>query len=142
MEICIRYGCQQPAFYDKDLGSFKYCSPECRDESVLKKAKEDLQRALKEFETIPQTRAKMSSDKWHPVYRNSTATETTTSQTTLTTCNTDDLLRSIACGFKSNSKNKSAQVPTVQKVPPDPVITQPKLHTHNSGKANADNQSA
>jgi hypothetical protein len=137
-EICTRDGCQQPAFYDKDFGSFGYCSPECRDESVLKKANEDLKRALKEFETIPQTRAKMSGDKWHPEYRNSTATEATTSQTAPMTCSTDDLLRSITCGLKSDSKSKSAQAPTMQKVPPDPVISQPKLHMHNSVSVHVD----
>ena len=139
MEMCTRYGCQQPAFYDKDLGSFKYCSPECRDECVLKKANEDLKKALRQFEAIPETRAKMSGDKWHSDYRNSTATEATTSQTTSMTCNTDDLLSSITCGL---SKTKSPQLSTVQKDSPDPVILQPKLHACVSGKGNAEYQCA
>ena len=51
-ESC-KSGCGKPAFYTLDLGSFGYCSAECRDRCELERAKRELTRALEEFEVIP-----------------------------------------------------------------------------------------
>ena len=50
---CSNPKCAELAYYDKDLGSFNYCSQECRDECELKRANEELKRGLKEFEAVP-----------------------------------------------------------------------------------------
>ena len=50
---CGNPKCAELAYYDKDLGSFNYCSRECRDECELKRVFEELERALKEFEVVP-----------------------------------------------------------------------------------------
>ena len=46
-------GCGKPAFYPLELGSFGYCSAECRDRCELEAAKSELTRALKGFEVNP-----------------------------------------------------------------------------------------
>ena len=46
-------GCGKPAFCSLELGSFGYCSPECRDRCELEVAKSELTRALKGFEVNP-----------------------------------------------------------------------------------------
>ena len=50
---CFNQKCTELAYCDKDLGSFNYCSRECRDKCELKRANEELRRALKEFEVVP-----------------------------------------------------------------------------------------
>ena len=46
-------GCGKPAFCTLDLGSFGYCSAECRDKCELERAKSELSRELEEFEVNP-----------------------------------------------------------------------------------------
>ena len=46
-------GCGKPAFCSLELGSFGYCSAECRDRCELERAKRELTRALKGFEVNP-----------------------------------------------------------------------------------------
>ena len=46
-------GCGKPAFCSLELGSFDYCSAECRDRCELEVARRELTRALKEFEVNP-----------------------------------------------------------------------------------------
>ena len=50
---CSNPKCAELAYYDKDLGSFNYCSRKCRDECELNRANEELKRGLKEFEDVP-----------------------------------------------------------------------------------------
>ena len=33
--VCRREGCSSPRFFDPELGEFKYCSPQCRNEHYL-----------------------------------------------------------------------------------------------------------
>ena len=51
-EAC-KSGCGKPAFYTLDLGSFDYCSAECRDRCELERAKSEVSRALEECEVNP-----------------------------------------------------------------------------------------
>ena len=53
-ESCKNDQCDKPAFYTLDLGSFGYCSAECRDRCELERAKRELTRALEEFEVNPE----------------------------------------------------------------------------------------
>ena len=34
-QACKREGCSSPKFFDPELGEFKYCSPQCRNENYL-----------------------------------------------------------------------------------------------------------
>ena len=52
-ELCKNHQCSKPAFCTFDLGSFGYCSAECRDKCELERAKRELTRALEEFEVNP-----------------------------------------------------------------------------------------
>ena len=52
-ERCRNSDCREFAYYDRILGSFNFCSPECRDKWELERANADLQKALKNFETEP-----------------------------------------------------------------------------------------
>ena len=51
-EACKR-GCGKPAFYSLELGSFSYCSPECRDRCELEVARSEVASLVKEFEVNP-----------------------------------------------------------------------------------------
>ena len=51
-EACKR-GCGKLAFCSLELGSFGYCSPECRDRCELEGAKRDVASLVKGFEVKP-----------------------------------------------------------------------------------------
>ena len=46
-------GCGKPAFYSLELGSFSYCSPECRDRCELEGARRDVASFMKGVEVNP-----------------------------------------------------------------------------------------
>ena len=50
---CSNPKCTELAYYDEKLGSYNYCSRECRDEFVLKGANENQQRGLKKYVAVP-----------------------------------------------------------------------------------------
>jgi len=45
--------CGKPAFYSLELGSFSYCSSECRDRCELEKARREVVSLVKGFEVNP-----------------------------------------------------------------------------------------
>ena len=51
-EVCKR-GCGKPAFCSLELGSFSYCSPECRDRCELERTRREVARVVKGFEVNP-----------------------------------------------------------------------------------------
>ena len=48
-EVC-KNGCGKLAFYSLELGSFSYCSPECRDRCELERARREVTSLVKGFE--------------------------------------------------------------------------------------------
>lgn len=46
---CSAEGCYNKVHYDRELGPFDYCSPECRDRHLLPKERQELDRDIKTF---------------------------------------------------------------------------------------------
>ena len=61
-EAC-KGGCDKPAFCSLELGSFGYCSAECRDRCELERAKREVARALKEFEVNSERVSSQTAEK-------------------------------------------------------------------------------
>ena len=51
-EVC-KNGCGKLAFCSLELGSFSYCSPECRDKCELERARREVASLVKVFEVNP-----------------------------------------------------------------------------------------
>ena len=47
-QACRREGCSSPRFFDPDLGEFKYCSPQCRNEDYLTRHAQKLKESLEQ----------------------------------------------------------------------------------------------
>ena len=46
--VCKREGCSSPRFFDPELGEFKYCSPQCRNEDYLPRHARKLKNSLEQ----------------------------------------------------------------------------------------------
>ena len=46
--VCKREGCSSPRFFDPELGKFKYCSPQCRNEDYLPRHARELKDSLEQ----------------------------------------------------------------------------------------------